>query len=705
MMNNADLSRRAWPLLVLALAPALWHWPLLAGRLPDFMDTVTQLYPYRVAAARQLRKGTLPLWLPNQMGGMPLAANPQVSTWYPPQFLFYLLPGPVGNGLVVLLHYVAAGLGAFLFLRHLGARRPEASYAGLTFQFGALLVSRIALTPHLYTCAWIPWILLGIERSLRARSSLAPNGGVLLVAAAAALQVLAGSPQITYYTALATAVYWIARAFSLSPRRVPSALAHGAVAAALAFLLSAIQLLPSAEFAAAAERSTIALDRLREQALNGPMLWRALVGFTAPVIEDTDTINAIGIGALLLVPLACAGKRRRGAAISLLLVGAMVYVLAIGALAPAWAEVLPLYESFHAPRRALVLWSVVGPLLAGLGAARLHAFSRKKKLPRWSFPATLALLFVGTAWMLPRLERESTTPERFDPDPRVVAALGDSRFVALDPTLAYSYDSRRPDYGLSLMPDLASWHDLHDAQGYDPLVLKSAARARDAACSGSGVFYPSHGLFLSNINSPVLRLLAVQHVIGRFDLYDPSRVIPGARFDAAAAADAVELVVDDERWPLHRFREDRPLAWLPPRVVAAPDPLGMWLVRGDYSLAATEDLALSVPEAPAVEAAWQDARTLRLSVPTPLAADALVCVAIPWTSGWTARDQAGAPLELLPANGVITGVLAPPGTAAVILRYAPRSFTTGALLTLGGLVLLLALGLRLRGPRLPTPKD
>jgi hypothetical protein len=307
--------------------------------------------------------------------------------------------------------------------------------------------------------------------------------------------------------------------------------------------------------------------------------------------------------------------------------------------------------------------------------------------------------------MLPRLEREFTTPARFDPDPRVVAALGDSRFVALDPTFAYSYDSRRPDYGPSLMPDLASWHDLHDAQGYDPLVLKSAARLRDAASAGSGVFYPSHGMFLSNINSPVLRLLAVQHILGRFDLYDPSRVIPGARFDTEAAAQALELVVEDERWPLHRFREERPLAWIPSRVVAAPDPLAVWLVRGDYSLAATEDLALSVPDAPPVEAQWLDARSLRLSVPAPLAADALVCVAIPWTSGWVARDQAGAPLELLAANGAITGILAPPDTTEVVLRYAPRSFTTGALLTLGGLVLLAALLLRLRAPRAIPSKD
>lgn len=689
---------------VLVAAPALWHYPLLLGMLPDFMDTVTQIYPYRVAAARQIHAGTLPLWLPNQGGGMPLAANPQVSVWYPPQLLFYLSPNPFGNGLVLLFHYAWAGIGAFLFLRAAGARNAAALYGALSFQFGSMLVSRIALTPHLYTAAWIPWMLLGIEHALRA-GGWRPNRGTAMVGAAAAMQVLAGSPQITYYTALAVAAYWIARA----PRSLPSTLAQGAAAGLLAFLASAIQLLPAWEFAQAAERSSIALDRIRGGALGGGFHWRALVGFTGPEIEDTDSINAVGLGALLLVPLALCARSRRRIALPLVLVGAMGYLLSMGALVGVWARVLPLFDGFHAPRRALILWSVAGPLAMGLGAARLGALLRARGAPRWAFPAALCVLFLGTAWILPRLEREFTTTERFQPPAEVVRILGDSRFATVDPTIGYSYDSRRPDYGASIMPDLASWFGLHDAQAYDPLVLQSAARLRDAANARGGLLFPSHGIFLTDIGSPVLRLLAVEYIIGRFDLFDPGRVIPGARFDAERAAGMLELVVDDERWPLWRFREPRPLAWIPTRVAAAPDPLAAWLAGGRLDFAATGDLrlALSAPP-PAVSWEWRDDRTLAIAFDAPLAEESLVCAAIPWIDGWRARTDAAGAALVLPANGTHLAALAPAGATELVLRYSPASFWTGAMLSAAGLLLLLALGLRRpakAATAIPDPKD
>ena len=86
-------ARWLWPAFFLVVLPAIYWWPLLAGRLPDFMDTVTVLYPLRVAAARQIHEATLPLWLPNMYCGTPLAANPQLALFYPLNWAF--LPWPL----------------------------------------------------------------------------------------------------------------------------------------------------------------------------------------------------------------------------------------------------------------------------------------------------------------------------------------------------------------------------------------------------------------------------------------------------------------------------------------------------------------------------------------------------------------------------------------------------------------------------------
>ncbi|MEQ8821051.1 MAG: lasso peptide biosynthesis B2 protein [Sumerlaeia bacterium] len=694
------ISRRdRLPLLVLTILPIVWFFPLLTGKLPDFMDTVTQLYPYRLAVARQLHHGTLPLWLPNIFSGMPLAANPQVAAWYPPNLIFYLLPNPIGNGIICILHYWIAGMGAYAYARQQRCVPAASLFAGIAFAFGSFLISRIALTPHLYTAAWMPWMFLAIERAVAAHSGLRPNRATLAVAVLFAMQVLAGSPQIGYYTAMALPIYWIGRAASLrGVRGVAEAFAQGFAAAVLAGLLAGIQLVPSLEFLAATERGAIDIGKLQGQGLNGPFLWKALVGGTGNPIEDTDSIYAIGLGLFALIPLGLLRRRHRPVALPLLAIGGLGYLLAMGPLVPLWAKVLPLYGSFHAPRRALVLWAVAGPLVAAMGAQRLLLLARRHRLPRFAAPAALALLLIPTAWMLPRLEREFTDTSRFKPPAKLLATLGTDRYLTIDPSLNYSYASRAPEYGHSLMPDLAAWHDTHDVQGYDPLVLERYGIARRLASARSGVFYPSHGAFFTDPGSPILRLMHAQYLIGRWDLFDPGRVIPGASIDREALAGQLNLLIDHPKWPLWRYRDDRPLAWAVQRAVevstpeqaiptaaAQPDP---------YRVAFVEQPLALAPQAspPEVAAAWDDARTVAVRLQEPARQETLVCIAVSWMKGWTATGgDSGEPLSVLPANGFLAGVLVPPGESGFVLRYAPASFWRGAMLSLAGLILLVAL--------------
>lgn len=703
--------RRAAAVATLVLLPVVWWVPLLIGTLPDFMDTVTQFYPMRLAAARQIADGTLPLWLPNIFSGVPLAANPQIAVWYPPQVLFYLWPGPVSWGLLCVLHYVWGGFGAYWYVRRMTGSIGAALFAAVTFQFSAMLVSRIALLPHVYTTVWVPWMLLAVERAI-AEGGFRPRWGALGVAACFAMQLLAGAPQVSYFTALMLPVYWIARAVSDSPRKkwgrsIAGAAVQGLAAALLAAAIAAIQLLPTLEFLRQAERSTIPLERLRETALNGPFILRAFFGFTGNPVEDTDTINAIGPGAMLLVLVALARARRRRHAVPLMLVAAAAFLLSLGALVPLWAKLLPLYDGFHAPRRALIFWTIAGSLTAGFGAAHLDTIWRRRRLPRHFFAALLILLTAGTWWMLFRLEREFTTTDRFQPHGEVLAALGTDRYITLDPTFNYSYGSRHPEYGRSLMPDLACWHDVHDANGYDPLVPARYGLARRLASERSGVFYPSHGVFLTDPNSPLLRLLNVQYLIGRFDLFDPGRVIPGTAIDHARLHDAVDLVHEDDYWPLYRYREARPLAWAVQEAVAvdnAESALRTALgVNDPHRIAFIEEplFLRAAGPVPAAEATYADARTVAVTLAEPATEETFVCVAVSWMPGWRARAGDGQRLLAMPANGVIAGVLVPPGVQEFTLRYAPSSFLRGGLLSLGGLLLAAGWALRLR--RLPIP--
>lgn len=698
----------ALPLALLSLLPAIWWYPLLLGQLPNFMDTITHGYPLRMAVARQIRDATLPLWMPNIFSGTPLAANPQLATWYPPHLLFYLMPGPLVYGVLCILHYIWGGSGAYFFVRRITDSLPAAVFAAVTFQFSAMLVSRIALLPHVYTIVWVPWILLAVERAVHERGFL-PARGALLCALLLALQLLAGSPQISYYTVILLPPYWLLRGISatgcrgsLLPRRVAELLSQGALAAVVAVLLSGIQILPTLEFLQNSERSTFSLERLRGQALNDGFIWRSFLGFTGNPIEDTDSINAVGVGALLLALVALLAARFRQIAVALWVVGVLGFFLALGPLVPVWSSVLPMYSSFHAPRRAMMFWTVAASLSSGLGAAAVHHYFRTRRWPSSGLYVLLTVLTAGTWWMLPRLEREFVPAAHLDAPPRYLQTIQEQRFLVLDPTFAYTYDSRRADYGRALLPNLAALHGLHDVNGYDPLVPERYGMARRLSCATTGILFPSHGVFLTNPNSPLLDLLAVEFLVGRYDLFNPGRLIPGTYMDSEQLSATLELVHADERWPLYRFRESRLLAWIPERVLStrgAEEALQLTLQSDRPRQFAFVEQRLETEfgnTTSTLSVTSEDFRTVSVRLVEPLSAPAFVCVSIPWAPGWAARRGSGERIEVLPANGLIIGVLLPSGVEQFTLRYEPVSFVRGALATAAGVLLMLLFAFRLQ---------
>lgn len=215
-------------------------------------DVAAQYLYTRQFGFGEMALGNLPLWNPYLYGGVPFLGDFQSALLYPLNLIFLFLPLPVAINWSFALHVFILGAAMYAWASFRGIGVLGAFVAGAAAMFGG------AFFPHIFaghlsnvcSMAWAPLIFCGIDGWLRRRHA----GWILLSAAAVALQVYAGNPQYTYFSAVVAGVYSLAH--------LPGAVRMKSAAAGifsiypLAFLLSAVQVLPGLDAAAESVRSS-----------------------------------------------------------------------------------------------------------------------------------------------------------------------------------------------------------------------------------------------------------------------------------------------------------------------------------------------------------------------------------------------------------------------------------------------------------------
>ncbi len=245
--------------LFVALAPLLYFFQAVRGRLvisPD--DGVFFNVPLRVAAANLVRAGYLPLWNPYMFCGMPLHAAAQAGVLFPLNWFYLTSPAPVATNLMMLLTYVLAAIGAYLYARRSGADIAGAIATSLIWQWSAFLVEQIGHTNILHTAAMLPWVLWAVDGYIATGER---RRGVLL-AALLALQVFAGHQQTFAYSLLLTGAYTFVMARSSPRARKSYFLLAALIIAGLA--LAAVQILPTFELLRNSLRASATYDFFSE---------------------------------------------------------------------------------------------------------------------------------------------------------------------------------------------------------------------------------------------------------------------------------------------------------------------------------------------------------------------------------------------------------------------------------------------------------
>ncbi|MHC4403991.1 MAG: YfhO family protein [Planctomycetota bacterium] len=262
--------------ILIALIAGLFVWvfadALFFGGVFAFRDAAHYYYPLLQFTADQWKSGQVPLWNPHENLGVPLAANATTGAFYPGTLVFLLpLDYAWAYNLYVTGHVLLAAWAAFRLARHWGGSPQAACVAATSYAFSGNVLFQHCNVVFLVGAAWLPWAVLAADRMLRRPSGIR---GAVALGVVLALMTLGGNAEMAYHAGLMAATYalwlwWGGRTPGDEPplsRRATGGWTSRrpvllAVAAAVALILSAVQVVPSIELTRRSGRASATTPR------------------------------------------------------------------------------------------------------------------------------------------------------------------------------------------------------------------------------------------------------------------------------------------------------------------------------------------------------------------------------------------------------------------------------------------------------------
>lgn len=681
---------------------------LARGEVPTFRDHESYFLPLRWHTAETVRGGDLPLWNPWNGGGEPWLANPQTGVFYPPAWLFALLPFSRAYVLFLIFHLALLGWGSWTLFRRWTAD-PPAFVAALALMLSGPVFSLVDINNNLASFAWLPLVLrLAAER--RERRDLR---SLLLLSLALALAFLGGEPIFAAVAALATVAI-------LLPRDWLGAALAGVGAAGV----SAVQLLPFLEWIAGSERASglDPSDAFRHAVPPGDWLALAIpmAGYgpgLEPLRMGQSFIPSLYIGVPIVILALAAGvgslrteRPARQRVLAFLLISfAAVVLLTAAPMLPGGSELLTALgaNAIRYPARLIPIGAL---MVAGLAAIGLERVRREPLGARVGITLSIALLG-GLHFLTIEPMTEQTTLLRFVLFLGWVAAFG-LVFVAFPRWLTHPGGQLVLAVALvaellfAAQPFLESRALVTRVEPWESALEQpwSVVRVRE---EGSVIGQQPRAWLAGYLNlygrqldvstaSPVVdrSALAMQEAIvagGRPDLIDAA----GARWVLSSRPFLGEsyLRTGARRGGVHLFENHGSLPavqlWEGGRVAGSRnEALGVVLSPG---FDAAREIVLSgsgwgtssptrgtrrISDLSARLALGPSSARIRYEA----SSDGVLVLNQRWMRGWSVRVN-DAPAEPIVANGLFRAVEVPKGRGVVVWTYRPATFWIGALLS------------------------
>ncbi|MFH0732487.1 MAG: YfhO family protein [Candidatus Omnitrophota bacterium] len=350
-------------------------------------DYLQQFFPWLNIYANSVKALHLPLWTRYVQCGFPLFAEGQIGALYPMHILFYFfLPFKIAYNYSFLLHFVLSGVFTYFYARKLKACMLGGLISALCICFGSIYAGFLISMPAVICLAWFPLILFLFEKYFEEDK----KAYLLIAAAIMGIQFLAGSMQMSFYSLLFCAIYFLHRSFFEKRKALPVIL-ELAVILLIVVLISVPQAV-----------STWRLSMYSPRAGNGPgfALWGSfsplsLIGAFLPyvgLVFSKGYMLFVGIIPLFFAFYAAGIKRQDAKIKSLLFVLLLSVFLAFGKYNPAYILIIKLFNfySFRVPARLLYFGIFSLSVLSGIGFTEF--FSQTRKADNLPFRIYLNLL-------------------------------------------------------------------------------------------------------------------------------------------------------------------------------------------------------------------------------------------------------------------------------------------------------------------------
>jgi hypothetical protein len=138
--------------------------PMFLGKIIFIRDVAQWNLPARWFLRDALLRGDSPFWNPHQGIGLSVASSPLYGVFYPPNWLFLLVPDHLIASMLTwqsFAHLVWGGFGIVLLARRMGANSTGSGVAGLAWSLSGFNTATWTAGLLLHAGSWFPWIALG----------------------------------------------------------------------------------------------------------------------------------------------------------------------------------------------------------------------------------------------------------------------------------------------------------------------------------------------------------------------------------------------------------------------------------------------------------------------------------------------------------------------------------------------------------------